>query len=621
MQKYPQEQLREMKIEEAEKYAEEIRRFLVENVTVTGGHLASNLGVVEISLALARNFSLAKDRIIYDTGHQSYVHKLLTQRAEQFSTLRQFGGISGFPRRSESPCDAFGVGHSSTSVSAAVGFCQAQELLSPDEPYYSVAVIGDGAFTGGMVFEALNNVKKNSRLILILNDNKMSISPSVGALSRYLDRIRQQDGYYDVMEKSRKLLKRIPLVGASLTRGLISIKRKIKRMTYAQSNLFELYGIRYFGPADGNDLKAVERLIRVAKKGNTPCIIHLHTTKGKGYLPAETDPSAFHSVGAKKKSGALSCDCFSSVVGETLCRLAEEEPSLVALTAAMCDGVGLTEFARRYPQRFFDVGIAEEHAVTCCAAMGAAGLLPVFCVYSTFFQRAYDSFLHDAALQKLKCVMILDRAGIVGEDGPTHHGLFDVSMTLNLPGVLTYSPASYQELTRCLTMLCAKTADGWLVPSPAVVRIPRGRQEDQITKAFPCEEAVERFSLSQGEDCVILSYGRIVGEALKACALLEERGIHTAVVKVTQLQPLDGEALREAVGSCRLLYVLEEGMRRGGWGEAVVSDAAMGRLRLNCQRMFVRGVEDFVPHGAVSRLLEHCGLDGLSVAREIGALL
>ncbi len=611
-----------MNIEDARAYAREIRSFLVENVTLTGGHLASNLGVVEISLALARNFSLSRDRIIYDTGHQSYVHKLLTHRADAFSTLRQFGGISGFPRRGESDCDAFGAGHSATSISAAVGFCEAQKLLSPDEPYYSVAVIGDGAFTGGMVFEALNNVPENSRLIIILNDNKMSISPSVGALSQHLDRIRQQDGYYDVMEKSRKALSRIPLIGKPLTRGIISLKRKLKRMTYAQSNLFEMYGIRYFGPADGNDLKAVERLLKVAKKGNTPCIIHLHTKKGKGYPPAEEDPSLFHSVGAKKKAVGGEGKSFSSVTGEALCALAEKESALVALTAAMCDGVGLTDFAQRFPQRFFDVGIAEEHAVTCCAAMGAAGLLPVFCVYSTFFQRAYDQFLHDAVLQKLKSVMILDRAGIVGEDGPTHHGLFDVSMTLNLPEIEIYSPASYKELNRTLERLCAKRGEDWLVPSPAVVRIPRGSEDPVVTEAFPCEEAVERFAPSGGEDCVILSYGRIVSEALKACALLEEQGIRAAVVKVSRLKPLDGEALKQAVGSCRLLYILEEGMSRGGLGEAIVSDAAVGKLSLDCARFFVRGVEDrFVPHGKLSLLLSHCGLDAQSVAREIGGLL
>ena len=618
MQKYSQQQLKELKIEEAEAYADEIRRFLVENVTLTGGHLASNLGIVEISLALARCFDLPGDRIVYDTGHQSYVHKLLTGRIEDFGTLRQYGGISGFPRRNESECDAFGAGHSATSVSAAVGFCEAGRLTSPEDPYYSVAVIGDGAFTGGMVFEALNNVPADSRLIVILNDNEMSISPSVGALSQHLDRIRQQDGYYDVMEKSRKALSRIPLIGKPLTRGIISLKRKLKRMTYAQSNLFEMYGIRYFGPADGNDLRAVERLVRVAKKSNSPCLIHLHTKKGKGYAPAEEDPSLFHSVGAKKKGGASAAQSFSSVTGEELCSLAEQEPTLVALTAAMCDGVGLTDFARRFPARFFDVGIAEEHAVTCSAAMSAAGLLPVFCVYSTFFQRAYDQFLHDAALQRLKCVMVLDRAGIVGEDGPTHHGLFDVSMCLNLPEVQIDSPASYKELRSSLRRLCAKEG-----PSvPAVVRIPRGGEEALVTEAFPCEEPVERYAPQGGEDCVILTYGRIAAEALKAQRLLSEQGLRVAVVKVSRLKPLDGAALREAVGTTRLLYVLEEGMSRGGFGEAVISDAAVGRLELQAERFFLRGVEEcFVPHGKLSLLLAHCGLDGESAAREIGGLL
>ncbi len=618
---YSQEELRELNREEACAYAREIRSFLVEHVCQTGGHLASNLGIVEISLALARNFSLTEDRIVYDTGHQSYVHKLLTGRKETFDSLRQYGGISGFPRRSESPCDAFGTGHSATGVSAAVGFSQAMRLCRGENAPYAVAVIGDGAFTGGMVHEALNNVRPDSRLILILNDNEMSISPSVGALKKHLDRIRQRENYYDLMEKSRKAIAAIPLVGRPLARGIIRVKRRLKRMAYAQSTLFETYGIRYYGPADGNDLKAVERLLRAAKRANQPCILHFLTKKGKGYAPAEEDPSRFHSVSAPKKPSAARGEPkdFSAAVGESLCRLAEKRPELVAVTAAMCDGVGLSDFARRFPHRFFDVGIAEEHAVTSCGAMACAGLLPVFCVYSTFFQRAYDQLLHDVVLQGLKTVTVLDRAGIVGEDGPTHHGLFDVSMTLNLPGLSVYSPATYGELERILAFLCEKEHHGaWRDKSSAVVRVPRGAQDALVAKCFAGEAFVERYAPHGSEDCVIVSYGRILGQALKARERLRAAGFSVGVVKVSRLKPLDHSALSEAVGQTRLVYLLEEGMERGGFGEAVLCDAATGKLCLKARQVALRGIRDrFVPHGALDCLLKECALDEESVAREI----
>lgn len=617
---YSQQELRELNRNEAKAYAQEIRGFLVENVSQTGGHLASNLGIVEISLALARLFSPEEDRIVYDTGHQSYVHKLLTGRGDAFGHLRQYGGISGFPRRSESPCDAFGTGHSATGISAAVGFSQALRLTKGEAAPYAVAVIGDGAFTGGMVHEALNNVRRDSRLILILNDNEMSISPSVGALKKHLDRIRQRENYYSVMEKSREAIRAIPLVGKPLARGIVRLKRRLKRMAYAQSTLFETYGIRYYGPADGNDLATVERLLRAAKGANQPCILHLMTKKGKGYAPAEEDPSRFHSVSAPKKSkeSPPAVKDFSAAVGKILCQLANERSELVAMTAAMCDGVGLSEFAALFPHRFFDVGIAEEHAVTACASMAASGLLPVFCVYSTFFQRAYDQMLHDVVLQGLKTVTILDRAGIVGEDGPTHHGLFDVSMTLNLPGLEIYSPATYKELARVLLRLCAKEDGQWSVKAPAVVRVPRGGEDPYTAQCFEGKEGMERYGPMGGEDAVIVTYGVIASQALEAADRLMKKGLRVAVVKLTCLKPLDGEALSKAIGSTRLCYFLEEGMERGGFGESVISDAATGKLRLDARRVMLRGIRDqFVPHGSRKQLLQHCKLDAESLALEL----
>ena len=613
------EKLKKLSVSSAQKLAEKLRRTLVDNVTVTGGHLASNLGVVEISIALLRCFDPPHDKIIYDTGHQSYVHKLLTGRAGKFETLRQSGGISGFPRMDESPYDAFGTGHSSTGISAALGYCAAARLLE-DDPGWCVVVIGDGAFTNGMVFEALNNVKRSDRLIIILNDNGMSISKNVGALAEQLYKLRMGDSYYDVMEKSRKAITSIPVVGKPVAGAIVGVKKRLKRAVVVESNIFEQYGIRYFGPADGNDLATVERLIRVAKKQNSPCIIHLHTKKGKGYAPAENSPCDYHSVGAKS-SGAKPAASFSTVYGETLTELAQSCPRIAAITAAMCDGVGLTEFAKRFPERFFDVGIAEEHALTCAAAMAAGGLTPFLSLYSTFFQRAYDQFLHDAALQKLGAVIALDRAGIVGEDGPTHHGLFDVSMTLNVPNASIWSPATYAELRAAMTEIASAGRDGKeKLPGPAVLRIPKGVEDPAVAQAFPCRGEAE-IAGPKNAVCAVISYGREVSQALKASRLLEADGIPCAVIKMTRLKKADLGALNSALESLpdlKLVTVAEEGMRRGGFGEALAAEFACGRLGRRELKFDVFAVEDrFVPHGKTSELLALCGIDAESLRRRI----
>lgn len=614
------EKLKKMSVASAQKLAGRIRKILVDNVTVTGGHLASNLGIVEISLALIRCFDPPRDRIIYDTGHQSYVHKLLTGRASKFSTLRQEGGISGFPRRDESPFDAFGTGHSSTGISAALGFC-ASRRLAGETGAWSVAVIGDGAFTNGMVFEALNNVHPNDRLIIILNDNGMSISRNVGSLAEQLNKLRTGSGYFEVMEKSRKAITSIPLVGKPVAGAIVGVKKRLKRAVVSQSNIFEQYGIRYFGPADGNDLATVERLIRVAKKQNAPCIIHLNTKKGKGYEPAESSPSHYHSVGAKKSLPEKRCS-FSRVFGSELIRLAEEDEKIVAITAAMCDGVGLEDFAKRFPNRFFDVGIAEEHAMTCAAAMAAGGLKPFLALYSTFFQRAYDQFLHDAALQSLPVALILDRAGIVGEDGPTHHGLFDVSMALNVPGAGISSPATYRELIAELKAVFP--GDGTVPDGPRIVRIPKGAQDQSLCEAFPCREPAELIG-DREPDCLFVAYGRICAQALGAAALVREKKKRAAVMKITRLKPLDTQKIEELIrqnGAPGLICAVEEGMRRGGFGEALVSDAATGRIDLGAKEFMICAVEDgFVPHGKTSAMLERCGLDAKTLAGRVLARL
>ena len=613
MKQYTQQELKALSDKEALELCQEIRKHLIDNVTVTGGHLASNLGIVEISLALSRCFDLPKDKIIYDTGHQSYVHKTLTDRAESFDCLRQYGGISGFPKMEESGYDAFGVGHSSTGISAALGYAQSAKLKKTGA--YSVAVIGDGAFTGGMVFEALNNVKRDDKLVIVLNDNEMSISPSVGALSGYLNKIRSGDGYYELMDKTRRAMMRIPLLGKPVAGAIIRLKTWLKRMMVAQSNLFEMYGIRYFGPGDGNDLKTVERLFRAAKRHQGPCIVHLYTVKGKGYEPAENDPSKFHSVGASKKKPAPKKQDFSSVVGETLCKMAEENPDLVAITAAMTDGVGLGDFAQSYPERFFDVGIAEEHAQTCAAAMAAGGLLPVFCVYSTFFQRAYDQFWHDCVLQSLRTVTVLDRAGLVGEDGPTHHGVYDVSMTMSMPGVYIYSPATYKEAAAALEKLCSRDHD---IKSPAIVRVPKGSQGEKTALCFPCQEDIE--VLGEGELCLV-TYGRQTEKCLEARELLENEGIKTRLIKINRIKPLDVESFEKGIEKAKALLFCEEGMKTGGFSQWAVGEIATGRIKSDAQLMDICAIEGKVCHGKTDMLYQLCGLDKESIYKKAKELL
>lgn len=604
MQEFSYPALKELSVAQAQELCHRARQFLIRKVPTTGGHLASNLGICEISVALLRQFDLPRDRILYDTGHQCYVHKLFTGRQEGFDSLRQFGGISGFPRPSESEFDPFVAGHSSTSLSAAVGFAKA------DPSSWCVAVIGDGAFAGGMVFEALNNLDPKSRLIVILNDNEMSISPSVGALAQHMNRIRQKNNYYPLMEKARRIIGAVPLVGKPLARALIRAKIGLKRLVVSQSNFFEMYGLRYFGPADGNDLPTVERLLKAAKAHGGPCLIHLHTQKGKGYEPAEKDPSAFHSVGRATPSAPAPKTDFSATVGRTLLELAPKIPTLRAVTAAMCDGVGLSEFARCYPAQFCDVGIAEQHAVTSCAAMALGGLTPVFLVYSTFFQRAYDQLFHDVALQKAPVTFVLDRAGLVGEDGPTHHGLFDLSMALSLPGVEIWSPATYRETQELLREFVTRPT------GPRILRVPRGKEDAAVARAFPQTLPLATYAPYGTKDGVIVTYGRLTQVALQAQELLHAKGLSVGVIKLTHLKPYPQQALTEAAQGAPVLLVLEEAMAAGGLGQRILADLAQGALALRPKLCRIRALEDFVPHGSLEALLRSCRLDAQSLAQD-----
>ena len=543
--------------------AEEIRSFLVETVEETGGHLASNLGVVELSIALHRVFSTPHDHIIFDVGHQSYVHKMLTGRIEAFSTLRQSGGLSGFTKRTESEHDCFGAGHSSTSISAALGFAEADAMSGSDA--YTVAVVGDGALTGGMIHEALNNCDRKHRLIVIVNENEMSISPNIGRLAESLARIRSGERYFLTKRATVRILNGIPLIGKYICRGLRNVKRSLKNLLYG-SNYFEKLGLYYLGPVDGNDIEAVEEILRLAKEQQDSVVIHLKTQKGKGYAPAEQSPDLYHGVSAK---GGESCGgSFSHTFGDLLCGLAEKDPSVCAITAAMCDGTGLNRFCEQYPNRFFDVGIAEPHAVTFAAGLAANGKKPVAAIYSTFLQRAYDNIVHDVALQNLPVCLCIDRAGLNAADGPTHHGIFDVSFLSSIPNMTIYTPATYGALARAME-------EALSLESPSAIRYPRGGEDGRVVERFYGDAsgggAYLRYDFSQEDDldAVIVTHGRIVSEAMVAQEQLAMDDIRVGIILAERIKPY-GELASEVsrvIGDRECpLVTLEEEIRAGGMG-------------------------------------------------------
>ena len=545
----------------------EIRGFLVENVSLTGGHLASNLGVVELSVALHRAFSTPKDHIIWDVGHQSYVHKILTGRKEAFDTLRRPGGLSGFEKRSESVHDCFGTGHSSTSLSAALGIAQADRIKGENDRY-TVAVVGDGAFTGGMIHEAINNCDPRLKLIIILNENEMSISKNIGLFAKNLSRLRSTRGYGRTKRATRRIISRIPLVGKPLFRMMRSVKKSFKNMMYG-SNYFEDMGLYYLGPVDGNDFSQLESALDNAKNCGENVILHIKTRKGKGYEPAETNPSKYHSVPCsltdKKIEGTKN---FSQIFGDKLTEMAKNDTRICAITAAMCDGTGLSGFRTAFPDRFFDVGIAEEHALTFAAGLAAEGMKPFAAIYSTFLQRGYDNILHDIALQKLPVTLCIDRAGLNRADGATHHGIFDVAFLSEVPGMTIYAPVT--EKTLILAMEEAAENSG-----PCAIRYPSGREDKMISDAFYGEEISGPLGVRYTQnaevhtDVLIVTYGRIAAEALKARMILSERGVSCGIALLEKLKPYGecAEALRGLLPSDGgLVLFLEEEIRAGGMG-------------------------------------------------------
>lgn len=610
------EDVRKLDFGQLDQLAEEIRQFLIEKISVTGGHLASNLGVVELTIALYLAFDLPEDKVIWDVGHQSYTHKILSGRRDMFAELRQYGGISGFPKRKESPYDSFDTGHSSTSISAGLGMAQGRDLKGED--YSVVSVIGDGALTGGMAYEALNNaarLKKN--FIIVLNDNNMSISENVGGMSRYLNGIRSGEGYNELKKQVSGVLSRIPVIGTGLVDKISRTKNSIKQLIIP-GMLFENMGITYLGPVDGHDIRAMAKVFREARKLDHAVLVHVLTKKGRGYSPAEKHPSRFHGVEPfdiatgqplRKKVYPSYTDVFS----RELCRIAQEHPEVVAITAAMPDGTGLKAFSRKFPERFFDVGIAEQHAVTSAAGMAAAGLRPVVAVYSSFLQRGFDQILHDVCIQELPVIFAVDRAGLVGSDGETHQGIFDLSYLSAIPGMTVLAPKNLWEL-RAELEFAVSSCQG-----PVAIRYPRG-QAYRGLKEF---QAPVRYGkgelLYEGQEIALLAVGSMVSTAKHVREKLMEEGIFCTLANGRFIKPIDQELVEELASRHKLVVTLEENVRRGGYGLEVT--ACIHQCHPETHVLNIALPDAYVEHGNVSLLRESLGIDSTSVIRKIKEMI
>ncbi|WP_288571200.1 1-deoxy-D-xylulose-5-phosphate synthase [uncultured Mitsuokella sp.] len=607
------EDVKALTVRELEQLASELRHFIIDTVSQNGGHLAPNLGTVELTLALYSVFSFPGDKLVWDVGHQAYTHKILTGRRDAFKTLRKKGGITGFPNRSESVYDAFGVGHASTSISAALGMALARDARG--EKNQVIAVIGDGALTGGESFEALNNAGDlGTKLIVILNDNEMSIDANVGAMSEYLSRIRIAPQYARAKRDMGSLLMSIPHIGDKVYKTASHLKDGV-RSVLVPGSLFEEMGFHYIGPIDGHNIGLLEEVLASAKEMEGPVLIHIHTVKGKGYKPAEQAPDKFHGVGcfdpstgkSAKKAGCA--PSYTSAFSKALIDLAKDRPDILAITAAMPSGTGLKAFGQAYPKRFFDVGIAEEHAMTLAAGMAAAGMHPVIALYSTFAQRAYDQLIHDVCLQNLPVTLCLDRAGLVGEDGPTHHGVFDLSYLRQMPNMCVMAPKDEEELRHMLATAIA-------IEGPAAVRYPRG-----AGLGVPLTDSLETLPVGKAEvlqeegNIAFLAVGTMVEKAKEAAAILKEEGIEAAVVNMRFIKPLDTELLGEMARTKRLLITAEENVLAGGFGSAVAEYLADHGIEVPLLRF---GIPDrFIEQGTRRELLSLCGLQPDEMAERI----
>ena len=599
--------------EELQTLRREIRRFLIEKLSVTGGHLASNLGVVELTMALHLVCDFPKDKLIWDVGHQSYTHKILTGRKEGFDDLRTYGGMSGFPKRAESPCDSFDTGHSSTSISAGLGYAWARELSGED--YHVISVIGDGALTGGMAYEAMNNasrLKKN--FIIVLNDNNMSISENVGGLSRVLSKMRTSDNYTGLKEGVTQSLERIPVYGQRIVDNIRKTKSGIKQLVIP-GMFFEDMGIMYLGPVDGHDIGSLVRVLREAMQLQGPVLVHVMTKKGYGYPPAERHPARFHGTAPFEIKSGLPVKnekpTYTDIFSTVMRKMGDREEKVVAVTAAMETGTGLKRFHNMFPDRFFDVGIAEEHAVTFAAALAAGGRRPVVAVYSSFLQRAYDQVLHDVCIQKLPVVFAIDRAGLVGSDGETHQGVFDISYLTSIPNMTVMAPKNKWELSDMLKF--AVHFDG-----PIAMRYPKGEawtglEEHRAPVALGRCEVI-----GEGEDVLLFALGSMVAEAAEVRERLKEQGISAGLVNARFAKPFDREYLKGAAERYRCIVTLEENVEIGGLGEQITG--YLSELGYGGRVLRIAIPDAFVPQGSIAILKEKLGIDAVSIAGRIAGV-
>ncbi len=602
------ERLDQITDQQAKQICEELREQIIDCVSQTGGHLASSLGVVELTVALHRVYDLNEDRLVFDVGHQCYAHKILTGRGALMSTLRQFGGLSGFPKPNEHRADSFIAGHASNAVSVALGMARARTINS--ENYHVVALMGDGAMTGGLAYEGMSNAGQSGEpIVVILNDNGMSITKNVGGVAEHLAQQRLKPQYLQF----KKIYRRLTSHGV-LGRGIYRITRRMKKMfkdaVLSAGSVFETMGFTYLGPVDGHDVKQLTRLLRYAKELNCPVMLHIKTVKGKGYAPAEQEPDKFHGVGAfHKGDGSLVSGGgkmnFSTVFGETMCELAKEQNDLTLITAAMQSGTGLDAFAEKYPSRFFDVGIAEEHAVAMAAGMAKQRTVPVFAVYSSFLQRSYDMLLHDVAIQNLHVVFGVDRAGLVGEDGETHHGVFDVAYLSSVPGMRILCPSNFAEQKEMLRYAVMK------LNGPVAIRYPRGGEGRFDTFCGVSGGDVIR----EGKDLTIIAYGTMVNEALKAADLLETKGISVQILKLNSILPLDLEIIKDCVSKTGKLLVAEECVDAGSVGRKIASELVLNGLG-NVKISLANLGDRFIPQGTVAQLRALCEIDGEALSKK-----
>lgn len=596
---------------EYKQLAFEIRKFLIEKISKTGGHLASNLGVVELTMAMQIVYNLPKDKIIWDVGHQSYAHKILTGRKAEFDHLRKFGGISGFPKRDESDYDAFDTGHSTTSLSAGLGIAKARDIMG--EKYKVVSVIGDGSFTGGMAFEALNNISSvKGNYTIVLNDNNMSIANNVGGMSEMFNNIRTSHEYIEIKHHLHELLKKLPY-SEKLINNLKKSKDRIKHRLIP-GEFFESFGLTYFGPVDGHNISQLIRVFKAASEINGPVFVHVKTVKGKGYAPAEDYPQQFHGVSPfiietgepKKKSTSKS---YAKIFSEKVCELARENDKIVGITAAMPDGVGLTAFSEEFPDRYFDVGIAEQHATTFSAGLAAAGMVPIFAVYSSFLQRAYDQIIHDVCNQNLKVIFAIDHAGLVGSDGETHQGIFDISFLSCIPNMTVLAPINAEELRQCLDY--AVNVHG----GPIALRYPSGAASNILSDdvkpiRYGCSEYVH-----EGSEIAIVAVGRMMENALKIQEKLKNKGIDATVVNARFVYPIDRQMIRELSKNHKLIVTMEENVASGGYGEHVSEYVLSNDLGVKVLPIALP--DAYVEHGNINILFHELGMDVESIYKRV----